>query len=57
MKQVPKVRLQPQTDTPDLLRPVDYLLITLFGLLITVATINHPLQQSTNMNPSCEVKQ
>jgi len=56
MKQVPKTQLRSKTDTQDPVRPVDYLLICLFGALITIATINHPLHQSTNINPSCEVQ-
>jgi hypothetical protein len=56
VKYKPKVELQPQTDSPDLIRPVDYLLILMFGVLITIATINHPLNQSTNTKHLCEVK-
>ena len=56
MKQVPKVQLQPQTDTPDPIRHVDCLLILLFGVLITVATINHPLRDPRPANPTCEIR-
>jgi hypothetical protein len=56
MRQVPKVQLQPQTDTPNPIRPVDCLLILLFLGLIAVATINHPLRDPRPVNPTCEIR-
>jgi hypothetical protein len=59
MKRVPKVEQNPKPDHTiryDHFKSVDFLLILIFGGLVVIATINHPLRDPRPVNPTCELR-